>query len=296
MLNWLKRLFKKKDQMIEIQISKEGLDSIRQTRIKIDEFRKRSRKMVNENYSFKEIYADESAISEQFRKAKAMTKRKYFGKLKGYDYYTEIKSGVDLKIGDYCAKYNIDDKLDLFTAMFSEYSMVGPIENIIYKDFEIDINKTPSPERKEMEYYKISDFNTEKFTFDEVNKTIRNTVFYYEQGQSFIKIDSKSCIRVLCDNKWGNNYFERDSLRFGVFRLAQEIYPPRTLKLEDLKTLWLKKSSGGKILRINTFDKENVYLTPLVHMGYHESQSIKSFFDDFREATQTDIDNLTKGN
>lgn len=147
------------------------------------------------------------------------------------------------------------------------------------------INGQILPERKEMEI---------KVGFKYFNRRILNQIVFIQ----YINNDQET-IQVISEIN-ANKFlftFEQFSYLYAECKpqLEQQKISPRTLKLEDLKTLWLKKSSGGKILRINTFDKENVYLTPLVHMGYHESQNIKSFFDDFREATQNDIDNLTKG-
>lgn len=72
--------------------------------------------------------------------------------------------------------------------------------------------------------------------------------------------------------------------------------PPRTLKLEDLNKLWANKHTG-KVGRIFISNRGLInFVSGLgVQSVIFGEYRTEEFFDTHAEATQTDLDNLTKG-
>lgn len=83
---------------------------------------------------------------------------------------------------------------------------------------------------------------------------------------------------------------------------AQKAVPPRKLKLDDLNKLWIHKNQeiclqNNQVYVVRILSNGSVVLISLTPDGQFEIiKKVNDFYDTFREATQEDIDNLTKGN
>ena len=92
----------------------------------------------------------------------------------------------------------------------------------------------------------------------------------------------------------GDNLENGDKFYFdenGIIRKAKAM-TNNTLKLEDLNKYWIKKDHTGSIFKIEYIDyRSNIIIKTHDYFSY----KIDEFLNLFREATQSDIDNLTKG-
>jgi hypothetical protein len=77
--------------------------------------------------------------------------------------------------------------------------------------------------------------------------------------------------------------------------IYKEWHEPLQLKLEDLNKHWVLKSVPGSIYKITNIYSNHIYAVSIANFKVEDFGNINEFFRDYREATQTDIDNLTKG-
>lgn len=154
-----------------------------------------------------------------------------------------------------------------------------------------DINN--SQERKEMEY-EVNENCNKIFTVKEFD---REKVYYNKISGLFYRKNSKTdCIEEYFPDMWKEINTPYNDLIKIYFNLAREKTPPRTLKLEDLNKLWANKHTGkvGRIFISNRGLINFVSGLGIQSVIFGEYRT-EEFFDTHAEATQTDLDNLTKG-
>lgn len=131
-----------------------------------------------------------------------------------------------------------------------------------------------SPERKEMEL-----LSGRKYENKELKDNFVFVTGFYGNKVFFTNVFSS----------------EKIALTHEQFRLIyKEWHEPRTLKLEDLNKFWVQKNL--KTLYVIRLDNNGRVIA--ISFGITDRnviKTLKEFFEDFREATQADIDNLTKG-
>lgn len=214
--------------------------------------------------------------------------------------YEEIKSGKLFAVS--AIKYNsrFGDMVCEITLNHSYYTRDH--ENIIiektisFEDFKNEYRKyNPLQERKEMEEYELDNSDNKDYSLKdlEVGKVyyMLDTDFYRLSEQRLLFFKEKK------SGKWLETNESYNQLNFSTFKLAKIKTPPRTLKLEDLNKSWVHKNTNEIIYRIMSIDKRGrIYVMPIDVAGcatcYYENS--RTFFDFFEEATQEDIDNLTK--
>lgn len=297
MFNLLKRLFKKKNEWtITYKVYQDGrlvydkntpfiieteqaIDmTCKAVKDQIEILKERSRKMVNENYSFKEIYADESAISEQFRKAKAMDEKE---EIELGDIYQNIDREELVVVNRKEYKHANNFKLTLIVECIKNRNNFNHLCGCEHELSEIEFRKNykkynPSPERKEMEL---------KLGAVYENREIPNmkAILHRQEGiYVFLIIPEARNDIQLTVNQFKYMY--------------KEWHEPRTLKLEDFNKLWFnaKHNCLDKIISVTLSGKILVIDKTGERCFWFEDY--KEFFESYREATQADIDNLTKGN
>jgi len=332
MFNWLKRLFEKEDPMFEpgmiyfppiketyqkipeigeiYQLENEKgfyvfIDSVDLEKNHINFYMCDKKGFI---YSIpKQTYSIDFFLKvyKQFRKAKAMDENIKVTATGNIDIgcvYEEISSGKLFCISGIRYNSHIDHKVVEITLIHSKYTR--DLEHrilektILFEDFKKEYRKhNPSQERKEMEeftgiftgknYYEVSDFQ------DHCYYKRRSNYCIYRKNH----IDNS--IEIYANNSWVKAQDKYNDLTIAYFDAVvrtDEIKPPRTLKLEDLNKAWIKKDNSFTIYKIVGVDKnQSVFVCSRDH-GVVTIANIELFFIEFREATQTDIDNLTKGN
>ena len=263
MLNWLKRLFKKKDDYYA-----------RYKFSKFDYQKAWDSAQIGDDVQIGDlIYFDENGI---IRKAKAMDEKE---EIEIGCLYRHRLCDKTIQVIGKSYKHRNEFNMELRIVGVNCFLPEMEISEIYFRNTYRKYY--PSPERKEMEL---------KLGAVYENREIPNmkAILHRQEGIYVFLIipEARNDIKLTV------NQFKY---------MYKEWHEPRTLKLEDLNKLWVNPSIIKSLFKIELMADGLIKVSrTLKSLGYsYDCQSLeynqKLFFESFREATQEDIDNLTKG-
>lgn len=277
MLNWLKNIFKKKSEWeFSIKLYQNGecvFESTEPYQIKDeDEFEYGRIYMSPNDDEYKKM------LSKKFEEFKER-QRKMDINLK--DSYQNKSSGVVVKI----------KALNFSNDVIIDYNNI--ISYFTAEEFRRSFIKYNNPfiERKEMCYEKDLNYSS-WYSVAQMEEEV-----VYTNDIEFYKKKNTGELFALIDNGWCKSSHTYNTVLGMKLYRCKEKTPARKLKLEDLNKIWLniERNLIGTIY-INS-DKIICFVNKRgVESVLFGGYSIDRFFELYREATQDDIDNLTKGN